>query len=411
MKKILTCSLIFLALTACGGAGTNVRQAEEIEIMLPEGAVPFERNGHIYMKMMLMDTIPANIAFDTGADGLYLDKTFLSSSGYVPDSVLNNVYMFGAGDGHSIEKVILDSVNIFCDAFSYASSLTTLMDLKTICGKDADGILGTVPFRDSPFMINYRDGYILRMENPDSALLAEYVPVPVRFHKNRIMVPVEIETEDGTVIAEDLLLDTGAPGSSVLSKRTTDKYKLNDKVGRKKEYRSSVGGVGGSSRGFTFRAKRFKVGGFEIEGPLVSCSHNKKGVLGNEYLSGNGIFGNQLLSLFTLIIDIPGQTLYLKPDPAANGSFPENLSGFNVIDRTDITGGWIVYNIYEDSAGEKAGLKFNDIITEIDGIPTIGIPAETRDGYLFENGKNYVLTVRRGDAIFKTEVTNPEPYL
>lgn len=44
---------------------------------VPEGAIPFIFDRHLYLQATLNDTIPVTVVYDSGADFLYLDKDFL----------------------------------------------------------------------------------------------------------------------------------------------------------------------------------------------------------------------------------------------------------------------------------------------------------------------------------------------
>lgn len=44
---------------------------------VPEEAIPFIFDRHLYLQTTLNDTIPVTVVYDTGADFLYLDKDFL----------------------------------------------------------------------------------------------------------------------------------------------------------------------------------------------------------------------------------------------------------------------------------------------------------------------------------------------
>lgn len=46
---------------------------------VPEGAIPFVFDGHLYLQSTLNDTIPVTLIYDTGADFLYLDEDYLNS--------------------------------------------------------------------------------------------------------------------------------------------------------------------------------------------------------------------------------------------------------------------------------------------------------------------------------------------
>lgn len=53
---------------------------------IPEKAIPFILDSHVYIQGVVADTIPVSLIYDTGADRLYMDKDYmdLSSFGKLP---------------------------------------------------------------------------------------------------------------------------------------------------------------------------------------------------------------------------------------------------------------------------------------------------------------------------------------
>ena len=88
---------------------------------VPDGAIPFIFDGHLYLKSTLNDTIPVTVIYDTGADFLYLDEDYLR---------LNNLqYAFGkkgkarmggAGNGEPEQiDIFVSPVKIHCGEQEY----------------------------------------------------------------------------------------------------------------------------------------------------------------------------------------------------------------------------------------------------------------------------------------------------
>ena len=46
------------------------------EKYLPDGAVPFDYARHLYFNILLRDSIPARVIFDTGNTNILIDSTF-----------------------------------------------------------------------------------------------------------------------------------------------------------------------------------------------------------------------------------------------------------------------------------------------------------------------------------------------
>lgn len=66
MKKLLYLICTFAALFAL-----------KSHAAVPEGAIPFIFDSHLYLQATLNDTVPVTVIYDTGADFLYLDEDYL----------------------------------------------------------------------------------------------------------------------------------------------------------------------------------------------------------------------------------------------------------------------------------------------------------------------------------------------
>lgn len=57
-----------------------------ISAEVPEKAIPFILDSHVYIQGVIADTIPVSLIYDTGADRLYMDKDYmdLSTFGKLP---------------------------------------------------------------------------------------------------------------------------------------------------------------------------------------------------------------------------------------------------------------------------------------------------------------------------------------
>lgn len=71
MKPIL--SLLLIAI-----AGLLQATAKEV----PQNAIPFILDSHVYIQATVCDTVPMSLIYDTGADRLYLDKDYMELSDF-----------------------------------------------------------------------------------------------------------------------------------------------------------------------------------------------------------------------------------------------------------------------------------------------------------------------------------------
>lgn len=166
---------------------------------VPEGAIPFVFDGHLYLQSTLNDTIPVTLIYDTGADFLYLDEDYLKLKN------LQNAFgrkgkakMGGAGNGEPERiEIFIDPITVHCGAREYQNEITPIIKLRDLLGRHTDGLLGNTHLLMNPLEINFSESYLRQLKEP---LLAEqldnYVKLDARFEDNRIDVKATLQIDD-----------------------------------------------------------------------------------------------------------------------------------------------------------------------------------------------------------------------
>lgn len=145
---------------------------------IPEGAIPFIFDRHLYFQCTLNDTIPVTLIYDTGADFLYLDQDYLKVNN------LQNAFgrkgrakIGGAGNsGPQSVEIFIEPVKIHCGDMEYQNKITPIIKLRDILGRHTDGLLGNTHLLTSPLEINFSEGYIKQLKKPfKDDLLDNYI--------------------------------------------------------------------------------------------------------------------------------------------------------------------------------------------------------------------------------------------
>ena len=147
--------------------------AFSVSAEVPEKALPFILDSHVYIQGTVMDTIPVSLIYDTGADRLYMDKDYveLSSFGKLPFRK-GNAKMGGAGnDGAKTIPIIIDPITLKMGDVIYNEKITPIINLREILGRHADGMIGNNAVFDNPLMVNYSDGYLLPLDSLTPSML------------------------------------------------------------------------------------------------------------------------------------------------------------------------------------------------------------------------------------------------
>ncbi len=215
-------------------------------------------------------------------------------------------------------------------------------------------------------------------------LLLQNLPIRVDFEKQEITfyskqgfeysgkgTAVPIHSKDGTLLAEATVdgidglfgIDTGDMYSLSLYAPFVTRHKL------VQHYRAKIQGYagegyGGADRGFFTRADTLLLGQAEVIRPITVLSTDTVGAESSSTIAGN--IGLHVLRQFTLIFDGPHGKMYLEKN--ANYGKPDTFNRAGVMLNYD-PDNLKIMSVVPGSPGAKAGLKEEDVITQIEGKP------------------------------------------
>lgn len=359
MKLLLFPLLGGLLLASCGSGSGPAEPAPE---PIPADAVTFDYDTHLYFDMIVGDSIPARLVFDTGAVGLYLDPLWRERSGFEPQRLTRSLLPAGAGTQNTVVTVVLDSLTFGTDTLRWESTMTPLIDLKSILGRRIDGIFGLKYFDGRCIEFNLRRGY-LRAAAPDTLAAAGFVRHAVERRGSRLLVPARVRFDADRIVEGKFLVDMGCGDGVVVNTPAAREAGFDGYTGKTVGYATISGGVGGQAASRLCRADSVGFGGRSFAAVPVSVALNETGYLARTDVAG--LIGNRLLERFDFVIDFAEPALWLRPLPEADEPFPYESCGFSVIDRTDICPGWLVTGLFDGYAPE--GLRPGDIVVSWDG--------------------------------------------
>lgn len=365
---------------------------------IPEKAIPFILDSHVYIQGVLADTIPVSLIYDTGADRLYMDKDYmdLSAFGKLPFRK-GKAKMGGAGnDGLQTVTIIVDTIPLQMGSVVYKEHITPIINLREILGRHTDGMIGNNAVFGRPLLVNYTGGYLLPLDSIPSPLLEGYTKLSAYFNEDRIDIECELKIDSVQSVKGTFRLDLGCGSTIILSNAARNGIDLTGKP-QAQCYYSNMG-VGGDGTDVNFRADSFRFLD-ELYNVVVSASCNTEGALSDR--SHLGIIGNEILCHYDLIIDAPNNALYARRNGNDDNSYQKSSSiQMGYIDRTDITDGWIVSSMYEGGIAQKAGFEIDDVILSINGRPVKEIPWEEQRMGLGLNGRTtYEVRKKNGEIV------------
>ncbi len=156
--------------------------------------------------------------------------------------------------------------------------------------------------------------------------------------------------------------------------------------------------MGGFLEGYLGRVAALEIGSYTLNNPLTYFQDVSLAIDTSLLNGRNGIIGNQLLDRFTIIIDYPKQTLYLKPNRRFNKSFEFDKSGLVVIAADLRLKSLIVHDVIAGSPADKAGILPGDKITHFNGLPVfLRSLEEVTNKLRKKEGKKIKLRVKRNN--------------
>ena len=396
MKNLMHLFVAMLATLVMGCSnGNQNKQAVEVKRPLPQGAVEMDCQRHLVCQVMLRDSVPARMIFDTGATHLLLDSTFYAHT-FADGGNLRKAMVGGAGGG--METVWLDASpwHYRVGEESQQEDMAMIVNLRKIVGERVDGMFGMIFMRGKRVEFNYADGY-LRPLPAQETIGDDYTRIPCQWldeSKTRILLPLVVTLEDGSVFEGRFLMDTGMPDAFALNRSTAHQLKKEGHLADARGMSYAVGGIGGSRRDYVFKAAQIDFGGHVIKGVRATWSDNQQGSLASaDY---DGLVGNQLFDRFDVIIDFVDCVVYVRPNRNFDRPQPHDF-GIALTPKADH---WWVNALLEGGNAQKAGLRQGDCIEQINGV-RITDPAAKN---LYPLPQTLTFLVRRGDELVEMVV-------
>lgn len=361
--------------------------------------------GHILVEAKINGKYTANLILDSGADELLLDEEYFRKAGIVA-SRTQRAQLPGAGGEAKAITVVLDRMEVKFDTITFIPRYVPLMDLHSIVGEKADGVIGISFLRDYLTEIDFDNEKLRLYKNRE--IVNQFEKIELELANNRYYFPVTIQVDDKLQIEGKFQLDLGNGGTLVMNSPLAEEHGLLQRVEKKIKYYNSSGGAGGRVEGYKFRAKAVKVGKFEIPSPSVDWATDTAGALARE--DYNGLFGNQILERFRVLVDFSNKALYLKPKKNIADRYVTTTVGFTYSNRNRSSDFLLVTGLYEGGNAEQASLREADEITSIQGIPVKSMNDKQIDAWLKNPGKPIRIMLRRGGVEKEILLKRDEPF-
>lgn len=355
--------------------------------------LPFRYEGYILLQAKINGKHNAKLLLDTGADELLLDEQYFNGTGIIIERS-QRAQLPGAGAEPQTITVVLDPMTVQLDTITYRPRYVPLMDLRSIVGEKADGIIGPAFLRPYFTEIDF-DNQQLTLHN-DPAVLAGFDSIKLEVRNNRYYLPATIEAADGLTVRGNLQFDLGNSGTVILTSPTALEHDLASKISKKMKFFNDSGGAGGRIEGYQFRANSLTIGRTRLAAPCIEWSTDTGGALAKSEHAG--LLGNEILERFRVIFDLKNAVLYLQPRPNLNEPFVSTISGMSTVNKSSTLGAWVVTGLFEGGNAEKAGLRAGDRIVSVGGKKVTEIDEAEREQIFRKPGSPVEVVFMRDGA-------------
>ena len=286
-----------IAVAAAGRGAAFAAEPGAVTFAAEDGVatVPFEDLGGLVVLPVTIGTSrPLRFVLDSGAGRMVLDRAVADELGLVREG---SGYVMGAGEGALRVEYVRD-VTLTLPGLTSGGHELAALDLaplaKTVGGR-VDGVIGYQVFERTVVEIDYPGGRVTFRAPERFTYQGAGAELPIDIERRWPFVRAELVLEDGTVIADRFLVDSG-------SSDTVDHPVVREMAGRR-ETETGVG-LGAPTRGHIARARAFRLGGFIVESPTVACCGTSE--------ETSRLIGSGVLSRFRVIFDYARRRIILE---------------------------------------------------------------------------------------------------
>lgn len=358
----------------------------------PRHVLPFDLyDNRIYLEVATPSEVVGDFILDTGAQVTHYTAEFVARAGL---ATAGSIGISGTGAGRVAGVRVaplalrIGDLSLPVGRGVAAPADALFGEVYRGTGRRFDGILGHDLFAAHAVEIDYA-ARALRLHPPGTQLPAG-AAIPIRLIDRKPYLEAALVLRDG-VLPALLHVDTGFGGVLSLNARFVAAQRLLDRAGPLLP--TWLRGVGGITEGRLARLDAVRLGSVELAGPITGLALVQGAGVRAE---AAGRVGGELLRRFTVGLDYASRTLSLAANRSLAEPFETDMSGLSLIAEDEAIRVW---HVAAGTPAAAAGVRENDRIEAIDGVPTVSLDLERVRLRLRGDGEDRRLRLSRDGAV------------
>jgi hypothetical protein len=360
--------------------------------------VPIDTDfGLVWVEVSVNGSDPLPFLLDTGFDYSVIDAgvaAALSLTVSDPDTVPQ--------PGGAVEIGLTEGVTLGvpgAELSDWTLRAIPIAAAAQIVGREFAGILGHDVLAERVWRIDY-EAETLTVFEASSVLPVVGAEIAVEVIAAEPFIEAVIEQPHAKEIPGRFKLDTGSTDVAGLNRN------FHEGAGVLAPGQATIPvpgvAVGGETTGILYRIEAFRIGPYSISSPVIGATLESAGF---ENRADAGTVGAAVLRQFTLTIDYPRGRILLEPNGSYGESAGEDLSGLWPVAHGEDFSMARARFVIPDSPAARAGVRVDDLILAIDGVPV----SELRLAGVFEllragAGSTRVLRIDRAGEFLELPV-------
>jgi len=353
--------------------------------------IPFKMvRDMIMIQLNINDKGPFNFILDTGVGLMLITEPKLVDSINLVNK--RTIKMSGLGEGDDYEAYVTPPLNVEIPGLvshdvAAAILKTDHFGLSNFAGMHVHGLIGYEFFSNLAVKVNFVDSTLSVSLPKDMRFFRKGIKIPMSVESRKPYIKAKITFPNGAKTANKLIVDLGA-GHPLSLENMVKKHGLPDKF-----VAASLGiGLTGPISGFLSRVNEVELGKYKIKNVITSFPVENSALAMEVPRDGN--LGMGVLKRFTLIIDYPDSSLYLKPTGDINLPFEHDMSGLEYYANGDTYNRVFISRVEPGSAGDEVGLEKDDEIISINFKPVKDMTLEQIDEiFKSKDGRSLLLQI------------------